>query len=498
MRQHLANLFVVSALAGCSLIYNPGNLPPPPGEAGIDSPVDAEIILDADPAALTITKVTPAVLFEGQGDGGSRQAVIVVEGEHIVAGARITIAAHSGETLVPMFTIDEDATDIAANGRMIAVPVTLPVDTGLMAGQSIALDVTVTQDTPMGPVSKTLPQGEDPAVLTLQGFDELTEPIALDSGTYTYSQVELDGDTDIITGTPGGTEPVIIRSISSITAINDAAFVVDASGIDGGPAGGRGGNAGVTLGAGGTGGGPAGGGGGAGGVGGTAGGGGGFTDNCRITTHVPPPYRGSGGGGGGGGTLGPGGRGGGGGGTLELTAGGHIEIAGVSANGAGGAAGSGGGAVGGGGSGGVVLLRAGGTVSATGVTVAGVGAGAAGCVRFDAAEPTATVAGAGYRGPMFFADTPVITRNPSPPIKVTGEPGKPFQFYWDDETGATRRGPVDSAIGGQGQNTIDVAPQELFRGINTFCLVVEGGDVSAATPEARNCIKIVYLYTPQQ
>src|SRR6185503_4497383 len=124
MRQHLGFAIASTALAGCSLIYNPNNLPGPPSEAGIDAPPDAppdaEIILDADPTKLELVEIAPSTIDEGQGDGGSRPALVVIGGHPIVA----------------------------KNGNWIAIAVTAHVDPALAAGATRALTVTVTQTVP--------------------------------------------------------------------------------------------------------------------------------------------------------------------------------------------------------------------------------------------------------------------------------------------------------------------------------------------------------------
>src|SRR5258705_560618 len=90
MRPFLAAALASSGLAGCSLIYNPNNLPGVPSEAGIsidappDAPPDAEIVLDADPTMLVLNTIAPSSIDEGQGDGGSRPALIVIGGHPII------------------------------------------------------------------------------------------------------------------------------------------------------------------------------------------------------------------------------------------------------------------------------------------------------------------------------------------------------------------------------------------------------------------------------
>src|SRR5687768_6883171 len=190
-------LLLAFPLAGCSLIYNPSNLPER-NDAGIDSRVDAEIVLDANPAALELERVSPTVIFEGTGSGGGRQALITVHGKHLVPGARISVSAHTGQTEMPMITVDDAKTEVADNGFLVAAPISIAVNADLAATEKLRLDVTVTQpDGAGGMVTKTLDAlAEDAPVLELQGFDELNAMgnQVLASGTHEFSQVSITGN----------------------------------------------------------------------------------------------------------------------------------------------------------------------------------------------------------------------------------------------------------------------------------------------------------------
>src|SRR5689334_23991009 len=88
MRLSLA-LAIASALAGCSLIYNPNNLP-----AAHDAAIDAEII---DPTMFEIDDVQPRAINEGQGEFGSPPALVVIHGKNIVdRNPVVSIAPASG------------------------------------------------------------------------------------------------------------------------------------------------------------------------------------------------------------------------------------------------------------------------------------------------------------------------------------------------------------------------------------------------------------------
>src|SRR6185503_2052125 len=76
MRQYMAVTIASSACAACSLIYSPTNLPDTH-----DAAVDAEII---DPTNPEIDIVAPGVVYEGQGDFGSRPALVVINGRNLI------------------------------------------------------------------------------------------------------------------------------------------------------------------------------------------------------------------------------------------------------------------------------------------------------------------------------------------------------------------------------------------------------------------------------
>ena len=89
MRHALACPVVASTIAGCSLLYNPNDLPRP-----ADAMPDMQLIVDANPSALAITAVAPLALVEGQGDGNSRKPVLVIEGTDIAqTGVTVEIVA---------------------------------------------------------------------------------------------------------------------------------------------------------------------------------------------------------------------------------------------------------------------------------------------------------------------------------------------------------------------------------------------------------------------
>ena len=484
MRQYLANFAVapvVAAAAGCSILYNPGNLPGAPEEAGVDTMVDAEAVFDADPSMLELLSVSPTSFPEGIGDEGSRAAVLVIRGRHLVKNqTTVEVTAHDGEAHALAVTVDNAKLAVDANGHMLAVPVTFPVDTALPAGQSIRLDVTVTQLGAAGPITRTLTEVEDAPVATLVGADELAASV-LPAGTHRFSRVEIAAGGLRPMGVQPFAAPLIVRATASISITG--AVQVNAAGQAAGLAGGDGGNGNGGIGAGQAGAGPAG--------GQPSGNGGGYIGADSIPSFSGV-NRSSGGAGGAGSAIGAGGDGGGGGGTVELTAGGTLMVEDVEARGGAGTAATGVGAgAGGGGSGGVVVLRSGNaTVTAGTLAVAGVGNGVAGRARIDA-PGAITATGAFYRGITFASTTPLITREPRPELVVNGQPTKPYSFYFLDAATNATMGPFPGVLGPTGENRFRPTV-ELFRGVNQLCVVVEGA--AAFTPEAESCVHVAYLY----
>jgi hypothetical protein len=499
-------LLLAPSALGCSLIYNPGDLPFR-DDAGPDSRVDAEIVLDADPSRLEITRVAPARLIEGVGSGGSRRTLITVHGTQIVSGARIAITGHAGETIVPLITVDDALTQVADNGFLVAAPIEIDVHTALAHGVPLRLDVSVTQPDGMGGmVTQTLTMLDDPApdtpVLVLEGRDELEVADAtLPAGVHEFSRVNITGTLNPTTAT----EPLVVRATSTLTV--GGLVQVNASGLNPGPGGalgGPGGAGGLLDGdpgkpGEGISGGVSGGGGGGFGTAGTAGptGAGGA---ASVLASIPDfrLHRGSGGAGGDGVALGAaGGKGGASGGVVELTAGGAVRVAMLQAIGGNGATAQN---DGGGGSGGAVLLRGSSVAISGGITLTGgqgpqtAGEGGLGRARIDV-PVTAAIANAGphFRGPVFAPDTPLIVRDETPSLMVIGQPMSQYTYFFTNEDGSDTEGPFSDSIAPNGTGMVTLMP--LFRGFNTLCLQVDGAVFGDARTEARNCIDIVYLFT---
>jgi hypothetical protein len=481
MRPHLAWLWLASSLGGCSLLYNPSNIGTPM-DGMPDMPFDAPI--DGDPALLSLTAARPPLLYEGQGFGGSRPAILVIEGANIVKqNTTVTVAPTPGETKTPTVTIDNSQLETSADGSYLVVPLTIAVDrTGLLKTDQVKLDITVAQDGPGGRISKTIS-----GVVKVQGLAELEGALPateLSGGEHLYSVVNITGPV-AIGPAAGATTPILVHSYSSLTIASSVTLGVNASGITGGPAGGNGGTGGAativgtTPGAVGQG--PAG--------GAPSGNGGGFTTDVQVPT-LDVPQRGSGGSGGVGTTASAGQSGGGGGGTISLLADGDLSVGTITALG-GAAAGSG--SAGGGGSGGVILIRAGHNLSATQLDVAGSSNGAAGHARFDAGGTAVlSTAGAAFRGPM-FVDPPLITTSARPAIMVAGKPLSSFRYFIQNANGSMIRGPFGGSIPGTGPGVIgwgSDADEALFPGLNQLCVVVGSGDASSDTA---NCMAIAWI-----
>lgn len=501
MRQLLASLFVAGTLGGCSLIYNPSNLPPVDKDAGTDAPPDAEVILDADPTMLALTSVTPTTIYEGDGIEGSRPAVLVIHGMQIIEGAQVTLTEHGTTNAIASLTVDNSKAGVSANGFDLAVPVSAAIDPNM---GPIGVDITVTQGTGASMVSKTLPAiPTDPAPVTLQGLPELDATAVLTPGTHEYSRIKVAA-----LGVMPGAVGLDLRVHSSVEITG--ALTANAMGQLAGAGGSNGPPGANALATGAVGSGPA--------PGMPSGGGGGFgtpglkgASGADSGTGGTPQVKslaankGSSGAAGSGGLSAAGGAAGGSGGTIVVTAGGMVTIGAAQAIGGNGSNPTviGHGDAGGGGSGGLVLLRSNGPMMVNDIDVSGgvgttggnVGHGGLGRIRLDAPNvvaPTALHSATVFRGPMFATNTPLITREERPEITVTGQDMQAFGYYVIAEDGSIRGPHMVSIL--SGQNTFPLQ-DPLFRGLNTVCLLVGDSDLTALD-EAKNCITLAFLYTP--
>jgi hypothetical protein len=505
--RHAATLVVGIALTGCSLIYNPNNLPT------IDAPP-----ADADPTMLSVDGAGPAVLFEGQGVGGARPVILAITGKNFLSSATVRIFATGMGTPAPTIMVNNTdpsiTTKVSAASDVLAVSVMLPVDLNLPANKTAASqDIPLTIEVSQLLGTETITRSLEGAV-TLRTLPELTAAVT-DSGQLQplYSQVELSGPLAFQSVALAVKSRALIRSTSSIslTTVN-----VSASGNAAGPGGELGGTAGSVTATGGKGGGGTSGGGGGGGVAGGTGGGGGLatagfdgTSGKGGVSNGDPlisSYKNdniSAGGGGGNGSVG-----GSGGGTIELTAAGDVHVGAITANGgAGGAPGLG--TAGGGGAGGIVVIRSGSTAALGGAinalagksgtgTAATAGDGSVGRVRVDAPKITGTQATDPppmsnppyHLGASFDPATPfVFTKEAQKSgFKLLGTAADKFDVVVLDGTGAPI--PPTLPVDFGNATTIFVKPV-LQPGFNRVCVTKSGGSV--AVIEATNCIDVAYL-----
>jgi hypothetical protein len=499
-------VLLATALAGCSLIYNPNNLPNQPVEAGGDAAIDVPgAVLDANAAMLAIDDITPASIDEGQGDAGSLPGVFVIRGHNIVnAKLKVELIPPDGVTVRV-----EPVTDALAshNGDYLAFTVTAHVDTALAT--DVPLGVKVSQEiSPQyggGTATQLLP-----VPLTLHGLPELTSAspgvnkatkvITLPLPEAKYSKV------DLLDVTPAKltTASAAIGAITAVSSIAIGAIAADATtttpGPGGfaaaGPGGGSSGQTAIVLGNGG-------GGGGAGfAVRGTdgataaaAGGSGGPPAGDDKILSLQDNLASAGGTGGGGlGALGgiPGGKAGAGGGMIVLVAGGDITTGAISALGGNGSTS---GSTGGGGAGGTVVLRSANGALATGtIRVKGgngssstVGNGSVGRVRWDAPAGTgpASPDSAPHRGPAFVAPARIVAMAQA--YALSGTNGDELDVRVTDQGNTPHTG---EHISFNSQGVATTTPT-LFAGYNLVCAKLAGGALTE--PVANACFDVVFL-----
>jgi hypothetical protein len=479
MGQFLARVLYASALAGCSIIYNPSNLPNQQ-DAAVDAPV-----ADANPALLQLSAVKSSPLLEGAGQGGSAPQLLVVYGMHITKQAQVKVEPTTANPNVMLqvsdVSIADDGNSFAANVR--AGYMDNADETGANAMPPIELTITVTQD------------GADPKTITwsLLPLDEFAmgaQPAP--AAGKIFSRADVTGGVAFT-----GANKAIVKVVGNINitmavqanatdqtagpgGCNGAASNADATACFGGgkAAGGGAGfaNAGVEGGA------------------GTAGSVSG-DELVKVYDGIGAEMnRGAGGGGG------NGAAGGGGGGTIEFTAGGDLNVASLVANG-----GAGGVATlalsrgGGGGSGGVVVLRSGGMLTLpTSVTLNGgaggagvLGSGGAGSIgrwRYDAVTVTGapSMTPPPRRGPMLVRPANAISESKDVNLMLAGKSGDAVTLITlhDDGTSDSKEATMTSDL-------FPVVPPPLKIGINTICVIVPNGNF--ANDEAKNCIEMAFI-----
>lgn len=476
------------ALTGCSLLYNPNNLPSP----------EVDAFVPVDPTALSLDGVGPIHLYEGQGTGGSRPAILAITGSNIAADAVVSLVPAGGQTAAPAPMLELDHASARRAASVVAVPVTVPIDPSRSEGD-LQLTVQITQMTPEGPLTRTL-EGVHVIVHSLPELDApITGAPPPSAGFYAYSRVNVpDGLTF---AARAAAPPVIIRAVSSI-ALGDVH--VDAAGQTPGPGGAAGGAKlksgsgpgggmpGTLLDGGLVSGGSGGGFGQAGGKGDLGNAGGAATGDELLTRLATNTSSGGGGGG-----VNPGG---GGGGVIELTAGGTLTIGTLTANG--GIGGDGGVLAGaaGGGSGGAILLRSGGPAKVAmiqasgglgGTTTANGGAGGGGRLRYDVPsflDATPAMPVASRRGVAFLPDIPLITNDSRLEMPVISDvaPDVDFHVYVFDAKDVNTHMTVLTFP----TPSVPVRPT-LTVGYNRVCVTPPKGDPRVA--ESTNCIELAYV-----
>ncbi len=482
---------LLSALAGCSVLYNPSDLPAP----RIDAAPPPDMPTDSNLRAPRVEEVGPRILLEGQGTGGSRPAILTLLGANLGRDATISIAPTAGPDSTLQIQVDNANAVGSASGRALAVPVTLAVDPahGSDGASDVLLTVTLTQTSDDGqPVTL---QVADQVVL--RNLPELTAPVTeAVSPPVLYSQVEVSAPISF--NPRKGAPAAVIRAVGSVTLGDVKA---DGSGDTPGPGGGVGGSSQ----------GPARGGGVGGGgpavllaVGSTASGGGyGTAGGDGVSIGLGTPVEGgmvsgddlitsyasnTSGGGGGGGSAG-----GGGGGTLEITAGGTLRVGKVTANGARGTNNSGGG------SGGAIVLRSGAVATLDGDVLA-VGGGAAnnvsvggqGRIRFDVPVQVGTPAilGARRAGVSFdlaAGGNPLVATTPEPELSVLSTAGS-AQF---SVVVLTANNTTSSSTSVTFGSTAAVFRPTLIEGFNRVCVSPPQGNPTLV--ESTTCIDIAYV-----
>ncbi len=514
----------LAALAGCSLIYDPGSFTATDAAQQPDGmpdarPIDAQI-LDADIENLDITGTLPVDLAEGSGciwdtdacTEDARAIPIIVTGSNIAADAVVTLDGAGYTAQVVPAAVHE-------NHEQLAIAVRIPPDLGIDDTGTATLTITVTQGVAASDFTEVTVAGLNDFVAS--GAGATVNVSTLDAR---YATVNIDANI-VFTGD----EPVRLTATSAITVGatidvsggnggNTAAF--GAAGPGGCPGAAAEGSAGCGDSGGGSGGTSTGGGGGGHRIAGTAGSGQSSPgspgaeagDETMAPLGEPDGSRGNGGGGGGrsGALNNAGGAGGGGGGTIVLTSGGSLTVTATGnliSNGGSGGAGGGACAVlnqhgggGGGGSGGGVLLRGwglfvdeGGDVSVTagnggnGGCNAG-GNGAAGRVRVDlpsaATDPGLVSGTSAFRGIVIDPALPAVVTSSPVTVAVFGAPshdGYRIQVEGLGDVG------ISTVSDRTGSAMLDLTP-----GMNRIC-VLQNDIVNASSNEGAQCVSIAFM-----
>jgi hypothetical protein len=474
-------------LGGCSLMYDTEGLNAfDPGDP--PAPIDE--------TQIGIAAISPLFIYEGVGDGGTRPALLVLEGNDFSLDTAVEITDDQGEP-VPQIEL---ASSIAIHrqANLLAVEVLVRAGEGVAPGER-PLRVKVRKKGPDGPVEASIPW----RLIGLPELDVKTAGQRFDTATNNklYSRVNIEQPVGV-----SGNQPLIIRSMSSLRITSN--FNLGAAGKTGGPAGGKDGGApassGLGFGRGG------------GGASGTDGGGAGFAEDGYggpmaapavgdpLITSFVENHGSSGGGGGGaliGGLLGE--SGGGSGGSIELSARGELTIAAIASDG-----GNGGTSLlglagdGGGGSGGAIVIRSG--IKATtgllralgglgGNTPATSNRGSVGRIRIDApAIETGQVTPAAVRGAMFDPDTEQIVEKDTFNFLLHGSAGSKFDIRFLNGANQPLEDVLPVLADFQGAETLPMQ-LKLKPGFNRLCTTPQGSDGTVSNEESTNCIDVAFI-----
>ena len=176
--------FIAVGLVGCSILYNPNNIPEggkdaPQSDSPGDSPkTDAppidmmvdmapiDMMIDAPPEVFALQNLYPTQMLEGQGVGGSRRVPLLIRGQNISSAATVTLTATSGPAID--VTVHNAEKLVNAERNTLVVPITVNVAPTRGMGMTSDVTVTVTQMGMAGMESQML------TTLRITYLDELT------------------------------------------------------------------------------------------------------------------------------------------------------------------------------------------------------------------------------------------------------------------------------------------------------------------------------------
>jgi hypothetical protein len=427
---------------GCSWVYDADDLRGS-GDGGVS--------VDADPEALFVAGLKPAMVLEGEGSAFAvededlvRAIPIVLEGQNMTADTTFRLEGLG-------FDMEIEDIAVSGDGRFAAFALRVPIRD---SGEDAVIAIQLIKGS----------EGQRP-LLQVKGLDALvSEGGSIDTADLdpAYTHVVLSGDV-----TATGSAPLRIVATAGIE-VSGAVRADAGEAPDAGPGGCPGGEVATSADCGDgsgeagetTGGGGGGGYGTAGGAGAGDGGDPGSETGTPFVVPLPPAdgatARGSGGGGG----AGVGATGGGSGGIVELTTPAVLKMS-------------------------AVVSAAGGAAQTHSLCT--VGGGGDGRIRIDAPNQAAVdTAPAAFVGPYpLIASLPPIVAEASLAVDVRGRPSEDYELFVNGE-GNT---PVGFATDGDGLGTADVT---LVPGLNELCVEVAPA-ADFQFPESKNCVNVAYI-----